>query len=282
MRIEPWFYDFKKTFLSKPTISISFAVILIQGAIAYDDVLVDNAAYPHNLAVSTTISSLAYNLSNVGLFIDLLIVLLAFLAFGNERIKGVFDYVLAQPVSRVGLVSSRYLSILCSISVASIGSFLVIDLILQGLNGSSFSSHFVLAMLLTYPGEIAAMLSIAFIFSYIAKSSGILIGSMISLWTIFDLLYQYITNGIANAIGVDITNNSIFTSSYIHFSIVSYFLSPSGLPSVGYVLSMGWFEQNSPINPNFYGVSVASLAVTEALWILVPLGFLLFIASKLD
>jgi ABC-type transport system involved in multi-copper enzyme maturation permease subunit len=272
MQPSSWFYDFKRTLTSKATVIIAAAIVLIQGAITYVDFSayttgpVDSSGLIGNSIPTTVVYSLALNTSGGdGLLISLLVILAAFIAFGNERIKGVLDYVLAQPVSRIGLVLSRYLAILCAVALAAIGSFLIIDIILQVLNGSSFSLIFILTTIFTYVGEIASLLAIVFIISYLVKSSGVLLGFGLGLWFSFTILWQYVINGVAGLIGANPGNGNAFSASYIHVSIISYFLNPVELSYLAYVFAMKWFEMNTPIDPASYGVSLFSMIVAVAL-----------------
>jgi hypothetical protein len=81
-------------------------------------------------------------------------------------------------------------------------------------------------------------------------------------------------------IGANPGNGNAFSASYIHVSIISYFLNPVELSYLAYVFAMKWFEMNTPIDPASYGVSLFSMIVAVALWVLLPLGTLLLIVKR--
>ena len=286
MQAGPWLYDFKRAFTSKATIIIAIVIVALEGVIAYNDFVGYATSAPGSSqliagSVPTTVMfSLAFYMPGDNLFIDLLLILVAYSVFGNDRISGVLDSVLVQPISRTGLVLSRYLAVFSAAGVAAVGSFLVIDLILRDLNGVSFPQTFLATMILTYLAGIASLLGIFFVISYSVKSSAILIGLGLGLWFLLDFLWLYVTSAIAGLVGAG--SNGIFSGSYIQASIISYFLNPTQLSVLAYEYSLKWFEMNSPINPASYGVTLYSIVAAAALWVFIPLVYLLHIVKTRD
>ncbi len=288
MLASPWLYDFRRAFTSKATIVIAIVIVALEGAIAYNnfDTYMASAADSSQLiggSVPTTVMfSLAFNMPGDNLFIDLLLVLVAYSVFGNDRISGVLDSVLVQPISRTGLVLSRYLAVFSAAGVAAVGSFLAIDVILCDLNGISFPQTFLATMILTYLAGIASLLAIFFVISYLVKSNAILIGLGLGLWFLLDFLWLYISSGIASLVGTGPGSGAVFTSSFIQASIISYFLNPTQLSILAYEYSLKWFEMNTPIDPAAYGVTLYSIIAASALWVFIPLTYLLYIAKRRD
>lgn len=288
MQASPWLYDFRRAFTSKATVIIATAIVLIQGAIAYNNFItytsstLDSSQLVGGSIPSTVMFSLAYNVAGDNLFIDLLVILVAFATFGNERISGVLESVLVQPISRTGLVLSRYLAVLCAAGVAAVASFLAIDLILQILDGASFPQTFVATIILTYLAGIASLLAIFFIVSYTVRSNAILLGFGLGLWFLLDFLWSYIVSAIADLAGAGPGTGTAFSVSYIQASIASYFLNPTQLSGLAYVYSLRWFEMNTPVDPVSYGVTLYSMIAAVALWVFVPLTVLLLIVKRKD
>lgn len=288
MQASPWLYDFKRAFTSKATIIIATVIVALEGAIAYNNFgtygasAADSSQLIGGSVPTTIMFSLAFNMPGDNLFIDLLLILVAYSVFGNDRISGVLDSVLVQPISRTGLVLSRCLAVFSAAGVAAVGSFLAIDLILRDLNGISFPQTFLATMILTYLSGIASLLAIFFVISYSVKSNAILIGLGLGLWFLLDLLWLYISSGIASLVGAGPGSGAVFSGSYIQASIISYFLNPTQISVLAYEYSLKWFEMNTPIDPASYGVTLYSIIAAAALWVFIPLTYLLYIVKRRD
>jgi ABC-type transport system involved in multi-copper enzyme maturation permease subunit len=279
MNLRPWFYDFKRTISSKSIIILVAGILLMEILITYADFLPLQSDH----VVNQLFPNIAFDMIGFGLLISLVVVFGGFVVFGSDKLRGVLDSILAQPVSRRGLVLSRFTSIFCAVGSASICSFLGIDLMFYLLTGSTFSTTFVLIFVFSYLSEIASVLALVFIITYFVKSPALLIGLVIGLWMFFGLLWSPMVDTIAALVGANAGNGLAFSAGFISANIDSYFVNPFlGFGSLAFVYTMQWFELNTPISPTLYGVSLFSLAITEALWVIAPLTFLMWIVARKD
>ena len=92
MQASPWLYDFKRAFTSKATIIIATVIVALEGTIAYNNFVTYGASTAGSSqlivgSVPTTVMfGLAFNMPGDNLFIDLLLILVAYSVFGNNRI----------------------------------------------------------------------------------------------------------------------------------------------------------------------------------------------------
>ncbi len=285
MTYQNWVYDFKRTITSKSTIITAVAIFTILGLLTIQNVLGTKAFLAGNGAASDliggTVTSNALaeteqNMTGGPLLVSILTILVALVSFGNDKSRGILDSILAQPISRTGLVFSRYLSILCALTIASTASVLAIDSILINLVGSSLSFAFTLGMILAYFFAAASVLAIMFAIFYVVRSSALMMGIGLGIFALF-LLWPGLVSLIPGLLGA-----APYSDLYIRVSIDSYFLNPTMFVQLVYILITKWFYLNSTIDPGAYGVYIFSLIADAAIWLGVPLGILFALCVKKD
>lgn len=272
----PWFYDFKRTLTSRSTLML-MALILALMTFAVLSFVVSNNQANGYVDPYYVLANTALDIVRVAWFVALMAILGAFGSFGNDKIKGVLDSILAQPVTRAGLVFSRYFSTLCALATAVTASVMIVDLLMGALAGSFFSPVFVGGVILAFIIEIASILAIMFISSYLVTSSSRLLAIGMGLFVLFDLFWGSMINTVTELLGAN-ANSAI----YIKVSIASYFINPTELAALVYIITRNWFELITPIVPSSYGVSIFSLVVSSTFWLMTPLIVLLMLAKRRD
>ncbi|MHB1908591.1 MAG: ABC transporter permease subunit [Nitrososphaerales archaeon] len=266
MKLAPWFYDFKRALKSRSLIiTTAFMLALLSAVVS------NNTNYPPE-----ALANIMLNVSAVRLFVGIISVMAAFTCFGNERINGVLDYILSKPISRTSLVLSRFISALCALSVAVALSLIIIDDYIRVLTGATLPLYYLTSMIVAFTDEIASILAIMFIVSYIVKSTSVFLGIGIGIFVMLTFLWQLIVSAIDSTLG-----NALSENASIRSAIFSFFLSPTQIPELAYVQSTSLYGVIG-VDPSSYGLTLLSVSVAEALWVVVPLVILIILVKKLD
>ncbi len=229
---------------------------------------------------------LGFFVSVFGLFIPVIAIVGSYNSYGKDRISGVLESVLAQPVSRKGLSLSRFLSTFIAMAVAISISMAVVDGIVWYFTKSLVSSTIMLASSGAFFAELAAFIGIMMLLSRVLKSSGLLIGIGIGLFLVIDFLW-----GLIISILVGITQVGFGSLAYYQYLIASEFANPAQFvalvnaylthqaTTVGFGGTIGFGFQ---ITPSQYGITIPSIVLTGILWAVIPLVGFVYLAIKKD
>lgn len=218
-----------------------------------------------------------------GIFIPLLAIVGSFNSYGKDRVSGVLESVLAQPVSRRGLSISRFLSSFAATAIAVSISIAVVDSIAFYFSKSFVSSTIILSSAGAFFVELAAFIGIMMLLSHIVKSSGALIGIGIGLFIVIDFFWGIITGILAN-----ISNTPYGSTGYYQLLIFAQFVNPAQFVSLvdTYLTHQASFVGlsffNLAITPEAYGITIPAIIVTGILWIAVPLAVFMYLAVRRD
>jgi ABC-type transport system involved in multi-copper enzyme maturation permease subunit len=212
-----------------------------------------------------------------GAFIPLIVIIGSYNSYGKDRISGVLESVLAQPISRRGLSISRFTSSFAGMAIAISISMGVVEAIVYYYTRSTFNSTILLASMGAYFVELGAFIGLMMLLSRVIKSSGLLIGiGIVWLFLVFDLFWNMLIQAAAAITGA---GNG---TGYFAYAIASDFLNPAQFVQlvVAYLTSYSnWFGFISPAQ---YGITIPSLVVTGILWVALPLAGFLYLATKRD
>lgn len=218
-----------------------------------------------------------------GIFIPLLAIVGSYNSYGKDRVSGVLESVLAQPVSRKGLSVSRFLSSFIAMAIATSIAVGVVDTIAWYFTKSFVNSTIILSSALAFFVELAVFIATMMLLSHIVRSSGILIGIGIGLFMVIDFFWGIIIGIVAN-----FSNTPFFSNGYYKLVILAEFLNPAQF--VGLIDTyltheasfVGFSPFNFPITPEAYGITIPAIVATGLLWIALPLGSFLYLAIKRD
>ncbi|MGI0081282.1 MAG: ABC transporter permease subunit, partial [Nitrososphaerales archaeon] len=218
-----------------------------------------------------------------GLFIPLVAIVGSYTGYGKDRISGVIESVLAQPVSRRGLSLSRYLSIFAAQAIAISIAVALIDAMVFYFTGGFASSTLLISSTLAFFVELAAFTEIMMFFSHVVRSSGALIGIGVGLFMLIDFFWGLIIGLVAGA-----SSTGYNTAQYGQLVIIAQFINPAQFVSLvdTYLTHVATFIGVSsfslPMTPTTYGVSVLSMTVVAVIWIAVPLAAFLYLSTRRD
>jgi ABC-2 type transport system permease protein len=220
------------------------------------------------------------------LFIPLLTVVTTYNIYGKDRVSGVLESVLAQPVTRKGLSLSRYVSSFAGMSVAILASVGVLNLISQHFSQSFVDPTILISSTVALLVELAAFIGIMMLLSHLVRSSGALIGLGVGLFLVIDFFQGVIVALLTSILGIQ--NGSVgfyqlsvgleFANPTQFVSLVDTYLTESLRVATFLGIGAGSF----PITPGEYGITIPAIVVTAVLWILVPLACFLYLAIRRD
>ncbi len=227
-------------------------------------------------------ASVAFGFS--GTIMDFLVPLMAILAaysvYGRDRLTGVLEGVLARPVSRLGLATSRYLAVIAALCLAVAVAMACLDGLIFWVYGGFLPVYAVVVLIAALLVEIGAFTGITFLLSYTLKSAAGLVGIGLGLFALFTLGWLIIPNVIGGFTG------TIFTIGYDKTLIRLEFVNPVQFldlttdlyySSVSLVSGLGVTTV-----PAAYGVTLASVVGTGLAWVIAPVALLLYLVRIRD
>lgn len=212
------------------------------------------------------------------IFVPLMAVVTAYVSFGREKASSVLDSVLARPVSRKGVLTSRYIANVSAVYLASVAAFALSSLTFYLYLGRYIPANALELGIWSMLVSVASMTGLVYLASSYFKSEGSLLGFGITAFLVFDLLWTFpnlpLIPGIVTFYVLHLSPISLAaTRTYI---LLDY-ISPTGLltlaglritGSAGYLISVGNFSFST------IWLTVKYIVAVGLFWIAAP-----FIAS---
>lgn len=217
--------------------------------------------------------------SILGLLIPILGVFAGYLTYGKDKTTSVLESVLKRPVTRGGLITSRFLANSVSIVASVIVSMIIGDAIINYYFHMHLTLFFSLFFIWTYVVEGLAFLALVYFFTHLVKSQGALLGISIALFVVMGLFWAVIPLTVMLGLGIGASS-----PSYIPLTLAFNYASPHGyssLVSFFFTNRVGALVSVSA-NPVTYGITEFTLLLSGALWIAVPFIIALFLARRSD
>lgn len=226
---------------------------------------------------------MSFFLGIYGLFIPLIAIIVSYTSYGKDRVSGVLESVLAQPVSRRGLSLSRFISSFVALAIAISISMGVVDGIVWYFTKSFVSANIMLASAGAFFVELAAFIGIMMLLSHVFKSSGALIGIGIGLFIVIDFFWGLILDLVFG-----LTHTQFYSLSYYTYSILAEYFNPAQFVGLVDSYITGQFSLAGvggiffPFTPGEYGLSIPAIVTSGLLWAILPLIGFVYLAVKRD
>ena len=217
--------------------------------------------------------------TTLGLLIPILGIFTSYLTYGKDRTTGVLESVIKRPVSRQGLIASRFTANAVSIGISVILSMVAGDLIIQHFFGQPLSLYFSLFFIWTYLIEGLSFLGLMYLFAHIVRTQSQLLGVAITMFIIMDIFWLIIPAAILGGLGV-----SRASTTYILGNVAFGYASPAGYGSLVqfFFTNHIGFLSTENVNPAAYGVTELYLIISGLLWVLVPYAITYYLAKNFD
>lgn len=246
---------------------------------------------PHLEVISTTATSSQVNsaffgseMSLLGLFVPLMAAVSAYMTYGKDRTGQVLESVLVRPVSRRGLIATRYLANTSAVFIAAVISLAVSSLMFDHYLGKYLPlDTFLYGLWAVFIG-IAGFIGLVYLASNFLKSQGALLGFAIALFFVFDLFWSFLPL-IPELISFELLKLTSGTLPYAHFMVDMTYVTPTGFTTIANYLVSG----GTNLAYNVQGVTLAqqgvtplALIITGLVWIAVPLAVAIYAYSRRD
>ncbi|MFZ0699459.1 MAG: ABC transporter permease subunit [Thermoplasmata archaeon] len=217
----------------------------------------------------------------LAIFVPLMAILAAYSGYGSDRVSGTIESVLAQPVSRWGLVLSRYLAVLVALAVALAIAAGVVDGLVHFYTGSFLPGVEISALFISLFLIGAAFASLVFLLSYVARSAGAALGASVGIFMLFAFFWTQIVIPLV----AQYTGNPGGSPGYYTWAFRLEYASPAGAVSLAQALLINSFVQLGmvgSVDPGAYGVSWLTVGAVAIAWIVVPLVLLFYLVKTRD
>ncbi len=212
-----------------------------------------------------------------GYILILAAIFVGYFIYGKDRALGVADSVLAMPISRKGLILSRYVSGSLTMLVLSAASMGLAALLIHVLQGASIPLQFVAILILGLTSTAMSFLGLMYLFSHLTKSTGALIGVSIFLFLLFTIAWSMLAVFVPMILGF--TPGS---AGYNQMYVVLIFMNPTSITTVATEVYYSSISTTGILSPSMYGINVYSLSAMILLWVLVPIVLAFYLAIKRD
>ena len=217
--------------------------------------------------------------TTLGLLIPILGIFTSYLTYGRDRTTGVLESVIKRPVSRQGVIISRFTANAISIGLSVVLSMISGDIIIQHFFGQTLSLYFSLFFIWTYIIEGLAFLGLMYLFAHIVRTQSQLLGVAIAIFIIMDIFWLIIPAAILGGLGI-----SRASTTYILGNVAFGYASPAGYGSLVqfYFTNHIGFLSTVNVNPSVYGVTEIYLLISGLLWVAVPMVINYYLARNYD
>ncbi len=219
----------------------------------------------------------------IGVFLPLMAAISAYVTYGKDKTGSILESTLVRPVSRKGLLASRYLANSSAVIIAVIASLLLSSLIFLIKTGTALPLSTFLVSLWAMIVTSAAFIGLVYLASGFLKSQGALLGFALGVyfifalfWSAFDLIPLLIASRISVGFG---------TLSFGKALVMLQYASPAGLTTIanyyaGGIQSLLFSVQN--VTNAQLGITPLNIALVGLVWIVVPLVAALYVFIKKD
>ncbi len=204
----------------------------------------------------------------------------AYSVYGRDRVTGVLDSILAQPVTSAGLAISRYLALLVALGLGLAAAFTVFDAAVQAAVGASLPASTLAETIGAQMVVIAFFVGLVFALGHVSRSPNVILGVAIGLFEFFALLWWLPVQSLMGVLGY--TSYTAATSATpFGFELHAAFLNPVFFPVVDWIsFANTTYAPAGSINAQLfvlggYGDSAAAVLVAGVAWSVAPLLALL-------
>ena len=217
--------------------------------------------------------------TTLGILIPILGIFTSYLTYGKDRTTGVLESVVKRPVTRQGLISSRFTANAVSIGISVILSMIISDLIIIYFFKIGPSLYFSLFFIWTYTMEGLSFLALMYMFAHFVKTQSRLLGIAIAMFIIMDIFWLIIPAALLGGLGISRTS-----TTYILGNVAFGYASPAGYGSLVqfYFTKHVGFLSAVSVNPAAYGVTEVYLIIAGILWVAIPYAITYYLARKFD
>jgi ABC-type transport system involved in multi-copper enzyme maturation permease subunit len=212
--------------------------------------------------------------------VPLMAVLAAYSVYGRDRVTGVLEGVLARPVSRLGLTSSRYLAVIAALGISVTAAVGTLDALIDWVFGGFLPANVALAIYGALIVEVGAFTGLTFVLSHALRSGAGVLGSSLGLVALFTIGWIILLPL------VGVLSGAFYTPGYGRTVLELQFVNPVQFIVLTEELYFGAVLGVIPFGgmnaPSAYGITLAAVIADGLAWVVLPAAFLVFIVRRSD
>ena len=216
------------------------------------------------------------------LLVPLMAVLSAYQSFGKDRVNGTLSSVVVRPISRIGLISSRFISNTISVFGASAAALGISTLVFNyylGVYIPAYTLELTLWSLFVITG---AFVGLVYLISLLQKSSGQIIGVSLGLFFVLVVFWSVPYPVIPLLISAFVIKAPFGSLAYASSLARLNFLSPAGFISLASSLAGGPTTFGGSYTAIQRGISSFAFLAAGIAWICVPIAISILKFTKSD
>ncbi len=274
--------NFHIDFVSISGAKSGYYTIKISSASSSDKSIFSDTAYQVSLVNLPPVRELTDEFMNsvsgdAGFIVSILAVFYGYYSFGRDRVDGTIESTLVRPVTKTGLLSSRYAASVMIFGIAAIiGSFLS-SLLVFHYSGYFLSTGAVLLLSFSIVVSAAGIIGLIYFLSNFLRTVGSLMGVGIFLFIFFSIIWDLILLFVP---GIFYPGGSV---AYGRLGMALNFLNPFSY------ISMAPGVYTKSVEIFFYEYTASSTGLTyvtffagSLIWILVPYALAVLVWNRRD
>lgn len=230
---------------------------------------------PYASSSSVSVQSYGYYSGDMAEAVPLIAIIVAYTIYGRDRISGILESTIVQPVTRTAIAMSRYLAALIAI-IGAIGvGLLLTDLAIRALVGYYVFPSYLLSFFIGFTISAAFLVGLIFVLSHLFRSTAVVLGGVLAVYMIFTILWNSLTYSLEPylRIGGDTPGDASFQAKILLGNPMEYYNLILGVLARGTPAVSSQFGPGA--SPVQYGVTVPLIALCGALWAIIPLVIVL-------
>jgi ABC-type transport system involved in multi-copper enzyme maturation permease subunit len=218
--------------------------------------------------------------------VPLLSLLGAYNVYGKDRAAGILKSVLARPISRAGLLASRYLAIVCALTGAVTVTVLTANLLVYWTVGVAFSPYYMVGTIASMVVEVCAFVGIGFVLAHLLKGTGTIMMASMAIFLALVLFWGFAVSGLLAPMPFP---GSQLESSTVQLQIITDFVNPGQFMALMSTFILGTVKTSLGQNMGglqmpvaAFGLTIWTLAADGLVWVALPLLVALRLAKRRD
>lgn len=213
----------------------------------------------------------------LGFFVPLMSMLASYSSYGRDRVTGVLESTLARPVTKGGLITSRFVAVALAMSVAIGLALLTMDYAL----GHDVGAYLPLDTLLALFGALLvsglAFAGFVFLSSHLVKSTGALVGIIIMPFLALSFFGSFVVELVVTGAG-----GGSSASTTLQAQVFSWYLNPASFFYLVKFYLVPSYASGQAANAASFGVTLPLVIGAGVLWGVGAFLGALFLARKRD
>ncbi|MGA8303618.1 MAG: ABC transporter permease subunit [Thermoplasmata archaeon] len=230
--------------------------------------------YPYQTPSSVSNAAFNYFADEVVLVLPFMAIIASFSVYARDRISGVLESTLVQPVTMRGLATSRFLAALTALLFAVGVGIALSDGLMHLAVGSFVLPSYLLSIYLGFVIVIAFFVGLVFLLSHLVRSTATLLAVGMGLFLLFGIFWNSLVFALEPLFGV-----SIGTRAGATFQVGLSFLDPLQYPAL-FLAAITNATPNVATgiggSPAAYGITPVTLTLASLSWVVIPFVLLLW------